>query len=822
MANGDLQYIDIIAEECKSLDILGSNVYRGISARDLYYVVKQKLGIPIMYTEFGADAWNAKEMREDQLTQARYLIGQWREIYEQSYGKGLIGNAIGGFIFQWSDGWWKFGQESRLDIHDTNASWPNAAYPEDYVEGDNNMNEEWWGITAKGRSDINGYYEIYPRAAYYALQRAFLLDPYAPSTDLGTIRAHFATILPATAALEARTDKASLVAEDLKKIRVSELRMELETYNTGGSNISTPPAETPSVSYPSYRGFDHMQSFYAGFEVKPTENVAGSVTLNVLGNVPVNPIDEIFYENRGRRWTIVSEGESLELEDIERVKVYQASVTWDDRWFLLDGFYRTGHTHWGYEGDFFGLYRDAYYGENIDIYNGMAPIGMEISAKKSLQGLKLAFGQQLWWGANPLYMIKYSRRIGSFDATGIYMDEFASQTSITSSIAVPLPPTRKATLHVETNWGPFGIEGGGIWSGATKKGETFYVVEETSQGDNLLQGEIENQDAFGFKGRVTLEKGRYHWYAQGAYMGLVADGGPTQTITYTGWMLKDSGSGNQSNLMTGIAVDIGRFQVSPNILWQKPIYGPLPRDPLGRWTPRNVLDDPFAVRANREMFGAELLISNDPTPASWMWAWDNDIREDANLAWSVGLLYKDYPTTMDAAIFIAEDGVTRYAFPGATLPRWIWEINGRVVSNFGHGRRLVAHLYAGEGEPNGDDPRLIDRFGGDARLTWGTISFFGAAKFNDWGIYDYHRDHNLTFPVQLIGDLSYSLGSPRWFDFPQTKLGIRINWRTLDQYSNRYCPELIPDDLGNLECYPDPDGPIGTEWEFRTYLHVSL
>ena len=269
MANGDLQYIDIIAEECVSLDILGSNVYRGISARDLYQVVKQKLGIPVMYTEFGSDAWNAKEMREDQATQARYLIGQWREIYEQSYGKGLVGNAIGGFIFQWSDGWWKFGQDSRLDIHDTNASWPNAGYIEDYTEGDNNMNEEWWGITAKGRPDVNGYYELYPRAAYYALKIAFTLDPYAQGTDLAAIRRHFAGIQPSMAALEARTDKASLITEDFKKIRLSELRLELETYSTGGSNISTPAAEYPSESYPSYRGFDHMQSFYAGFEVKP-------------------------------------------------------------------------------------------------------------------------------------------------------------------------------------------------------------------------------------------------------------------------------------------------------------------------------------------------------------------------------------------------------------------------------------------------------------------------------------------------------------------------------------------------------------------------
>ena len=106
IANGDLQYIDLIASECKGLDILGANVYRGKSARDLYQVVHDKLGVPVMYTEFGADAYDAKAAREDDVTQARYLLAQWEEIYEQSAGKGKVGNAIGGFIFQWTDGWW--------------------------------------------------------------------------------------------------------------------------------------------------------------------------------------------------------------------------------------------------------------------------------------------------------------------------------------------------------------------------------------------------------------------------------------------------------------------------------------------------------------------------------------------------------------------------------------------------------------------------------------------------------------------------------------------------------------------------------------------
>jgi beta-galactosidase/beta-glucuronidase len=194
IANGDTQYIDVIAEEVPLMDIFGANVYRGISFGDLFEVVQEKLGVPLLLTELGADAWNAREMREDPVTQARYLVGQWAEIFAQSAGKGTVGNSIGGLTFQWSDGWWKFGQEDRLDIQDTHASWRNGGYVEDFEEGRNNMNEEWWGITAKGQPDERGLYELHPRPAFHGLQKAFALDPYAPGVDLDSVLAHFATI----------------------------------------------------------------------------------------------------------------------------------------------------------------------------------------------------------------------------------------------------------------------------------------------------------------------------------------------------------------------------------------------------------------------------------------------------------------------------------------------------------------------------------------------------------------------------------------------------------------------------------------------------
>ncbi|MDZ7645671.1 MAG: hypothetical protein U5K54_00025 [Cytophagales bacterium] len=122
---------------------------------------------------------------EDQESQAYYMVSNWKEIYENAAGLGKTGNSIGGFTFQFSDGWWKFGQTKNLDVHDNNASWANGGYKNDFVEGENNMNEEWFGICAKGLTTPRGLYSLYPRAAYYALKEAHALNPYTTRHDAG-------------------------------------------------------------------------------------------------------------------------------------------------------------------------------------------------------------------------------------------------------------------------------------------------------------------------------------------------------------------------------------------------------------------------------------------------------------------------------------------------------------------------------------------------------------------------------------------------------------------------------------------------------------
>jgi hypothetical protein len=235
---------------------------------------------------------------------------------------------------------------------------------------------------------------------------------------------------------------------------------------------------------------------------------------------------------------------------------------------------------------------------------------------------------------------------------------------------------------------------------------------------------------------------------------------------------------------------------------------------------RNILDDPFVVRYNRETTGVELLISYDPTPGTWMYEWDNDRAEDAKLAFNVGFVYRHLPTTMDAAIGFLADR-TLFAFPNSVPEQDLWEVHSRIVSKAGPDLGLIANLYFGNAQARGSDPRLIDRIGGDVRMIYKKIKVQHGWKINDWGPFDYHRDFNLTFPVQLMLDISTSLGKPDWFILPSTQIGIRGTWRSLNEFSNRYSPNNAAEFADDSFISPVGFG-NGNEWEIRTYIHINI
>jgi hypothetical protein len=824
ICNGDLLFLDIIVKECQDIDILGVNMYRGATFTDAFDRVKKEFNKPLMLTEFGADAFNAIENQEDQKNQAYYMVENWKDIYTNAAGMGKAGNSIGGFTFQFSDGWWKFGQTKNLEVHDNNASWSNGGYPHDLIAGQNNMNEEWFGICAKGPTNARGLYDLYPRAAYYALKEAHKINPYEEGTTLETINTYFDNINIMDAVLRARGDKAALGSNEGGLIRLSNLRAEFTTFNTGGTLITTPKTPDPeNAVYPNKLGFDHMQSYFVGVEGKPASNITANINVSILGRVAENPINEIFYENRGRPETVVtSNGDELVLNDLNRVQVYNASFEWNEKDFDARGFYRVGHYHWGYEGDFFALYTESNYGPNLDIYNGET-LGFEFDGKGSLNGLKAAFGPQLWWGANPAFLFKYSRKIGSFDATAVYHQDVANAAEALTSIAVPQPKTTRATLSFKTNVSGVGIEFGGIWGGQPLNGRAFQYAVETAPDDYIVYDDyVSAEDNWGGKAKLTFSKGKFNVYAQSAIMGLVAGGGADNVQTFTGWRLKDTGSGNQVNFLTGFTFNVNsNFQIAPNFLWQKPLLEAMPNgvDAPGRL--RNILDDPFVVRGNRETVGGELLLTWDPTPGTWMYEWNNDMLEDAKFAVSTGFVYRHLPTTMDAAIGFQDDR-SQFAFPGSAPAQDLWESNTRMVSKISPDLGAIANIYFGNGQANGDSERTINRMGGDLRLIYKKVKVTSSLKLNDWGPFDYHRDFNLTYPLQSALDISTSVGKPSWFILPDTRIGIMGIWRSLDQYSPRYSPNQTANEFDTQPIISPVGFGNGSEWEIRTYIHINM
>jgi hypothetical protein len=223
---------------------------------------------------------------------------------------------------------------------------------------------------------------------------------------------------------------------------------------------------------------------------------------------------------------------------------------------------------------------------------------------------------------------------------------------------------------------------------------------------------------------------------------------------------------------------------------------------------RNRLSDPFVVRDNRETIAFEMLIGYDPTPATWMWMWDNDMREDAKFTASLDVVYKIQPTGTDSAIGWSAEG-DALVLGGGQRAQNVWDARVRLVSRATSNLRIIGSIWGGQAQGNVPSDRVITRGGIDWKLWYRKMGFEGFVKLGDWGPYDYHRDFNLTFPLQLMGHVWVGLSAPR-LGMPWTRIGLRGQLRYLNQFSNRYERNPI-----------DPDG-WQNEWELGAVIQVGI
>jgi beta-galactosidase len=792
IVNGDIQYIDLIAELVPELDLIGSNVYRGKSFTDLWSQVDAKLDLPVLFFEFGSDAYNAREGREDQVAQASILKDQWQEMYHKSWGNGEEGNAIGGFVFEWRDEWWKYLQEENLDIHDTNASWSNQAYLFDWQPGKNNMNEEWFGIAALGTPNVDGVYTARPRMAYDVLSEVWRIDPYQYKKDainqaFGAINMDYLELKGEVRMLKSESE------EKRKTLSFTGGELRTEMVYKGEEQAITELGEDGAE-------FSDGQMVFLDFAFAPTEKIDGQFSVNILGNVADKEPLEIQYGRRGLPIEVIESPDgnfivapvaTATLEDRERVEIYDFSATYRGEIADIEAFYHTPRYHWKYEGDFFGLVRETTDIEGMDIWNAKAPSGVEMIGKGALEGLTLLAGPEVYWGANPKAVVKYDFDFAGVEYTFIHSEDLARIDDSATATEATERQSRQTTIYAAMNLtDSVKLELGGIMS-ATEKVDDPY---DRISGDRIILDEIEFKDTLGFKGKLSFDFLNTRSYVAADIAGLVADGG--DALREFGTQLPYSSLGNKNEYEAGMMINFGNYMLFPRILYRENLVDANPNIPADiggggilfpGLSPRNRDADPFAVLGNREAKAAELMLTYDPTPETPFYAWDNDLRENAGFAYNIGINYVDYPTFTDAYLFFFDEGGINAPF-GEGLPQEeIWTVSTRMVFNPNINARYIAQLLVGSdqstGNPVGGTRDFYELTGTMVLRDRHVLK--GYFKKDAWGPYDFHRQFNVTFPEQYMLDYSYLMDQRgKWSGLVRSsEIGIRGLYRSLDENS---------------------------------------
>ncbi|MFC1621366.1 hypothetical protein ACFL2G_03570 [Candidatus Omnitrophota bacterium] len=172
LANAELTDIEVAGSVTPDVDIIGCSIYRGKAFGSFFRQVAMKFKRPVFMTEFGCDRYNAFLNEEDEGMQSEFIEAEWKEIEKNTFNGNGVGNCLGGFVFEWTDEWWKYDENNSASwrVHNTEASWSNGAYYFDIKAPRNfNINEEWWGVCAVEKRD-GKLDERKPTKAYFKLK----------------------------------------------------------------------------------------------------------------------------------------------------------------------------------------------------------------------------------------------------------------------------------------------------------------------------------------------------------------------------------------------------------------------------------------------------------------------------------------------------------------------------------------------------------------------------------------------------------------------------------------------------------------------------
>jgi len=236
--------------------------------------------------------------------------------------------------------------------------------------------------------------------------------------------------------------------------------------------------------------FSNGEMVFLDFAFQPTDKVSGQATVNILANVADKRDLEFTYGDRGLPLVIEEAGTIFEdeqgpvlvdpviVDDRNRVEVYDFNAKYEGENVDVEAFYHTPRFHWGYEGDHFGLLREATDIAGIDIWDQKAPAGVEVTGKGKYDGVTLLFGPEVYWGANPKFIFKYDFKLANFDWTFIHSEDLARRAEASGQAEATGRQSRQTTLTAEREFSNgMKLELGGIWSANEKVDEVFDRVD---------------------------------------------------------------------------------------------------------------------------------------------------------------------------------------------------------------------------------------------------------------------------------------------------------------------------------------------------------
>ncbi len=849
LVNGEVDQIERINTHCPNIDIYGANVNRGPVSGGIYkQFTAQMKDKPFLYFSLGGNlAWDDKKNREDVITQARTIQSQWKEIYQETYGKGT-GAAIGATM-GWQDDWSmapKFDQQWELDVHNKTAA-------------------EWTGIVGIAPGDESKPRPVLLRPAYYFLKTAWAIDPYAGSKSSESTTFTFDTESEPTEESGSQTSQptqssdaiidafnaeiyasiyfaknAEMTAIQSSMISVSKMEVHLELVGR---------ADDQSIGNSQVEPIEYQSEEFVRFGVtgEPSEYLKANVQLHIAGNVATNRLNGESYNAVSKPYYIPLTDTAKEhnplandrkVSDNERVRIYRASVTYTGELVDIKGSYREGHNHWFDFGDFFNVYSEMYDYPTYDLWDIKAPYGAEFTGKSTLAGLRIAIGPQLTFG-NPALYAMYTRKIADWTISPMMrFDIGVNDLEGAPSSIEKQQKTSQYAVSAQSTISIIDLKVGVMFASPEKIGLDYAYTEEitphnngsyfNSQGYEVYNAATSVLDAFGGKLQAVTNLGKLQILTTGTYMGLLASGGWNKEgpLTGSGWALRDQGGSNKMMATLGVAYTLGNLQIAPNAMFQKPLVGPMPSvAPLvdTEWTvnnyrgfyrglsPRRGDQDPFTANA-RETYAGELLFTFDPTPSTKLHHWDEDNQEDAFLAGFLSLVYKNQPTVTDDHTYDDGNG-NKNGFGKGQAAEDVYSGKLKVFSKPGKSTRAILSMYYDHKQstgPTSDNP--IDAYGGDVTLVYDQWNFKGGVKIDDWGPYDFQMQFNESFPLQTNLDISYGLSNLGVLEIDKTsKIGIGASFRTLDDTNS---PQ--PDGITEL------DTQIEYELELRTYISVNI